>query len=424
MTDPLPSQRVPHPTKRNRRAGVIDRWRDSKKQPTARDGKGLRYQARYVDHHGKEVGKSFPTKKAAQNWLNEKTADLVKGSYVSPEKQATTVADLATAWTAGLSSRTESTQATYKTLVDSYVLPHWGGTALSEIQHVDVVRWIADLSASGGKGGKPLSPSTVRQTHKLLGQILVLAMRNGHIHGNPADHVPLPRLPRKAPKFLTASEVDRVAAAADYLSSQPMRAGARTDLRASTEPDELDMDDIGAPIIPDAPDSQNGLIVRLLGASGLRFGELAGLRVANLDLESTPARLQVVEAVVEVGGKLVIGEPKTHQHRAVPIHSSLVKPLRAQIAGKTPTDHLFESAKGGPLRLRNWSRRYFSPAAALAGVNDDVTVHWLRHSFATLALESGKNHVEVQQILGHASPSITLDVYSHVNPAKLTPIGE
>jgi site-specific recombinase XerD len=92
--------------------------------------------------------------------------------------------------------------------------------------------------------------------------------------------------------------------------------------------------------------------------------------------------------------------------------------------GKAPTDHLFPAANGGPLRLRNWSRRSFTPAATLAGVSEDTTVHWLRHSAATHALESGKNHVEVQQILGHAAPSITLDVYSHVNPAKLTAIGE
>ncbi|EKT77399.1 LigA [Rhodococcus opacus M213] len=349
----------------------------------------------------------------------------MKGTYLSPEKRATTVSDIAQAWTAGLSARTASTQATYRTLVDSYVLPVWGDTPVSEVQHSDVVRWVADLSASGGKNGKALSAATVRQTHKLFGQILILAMRNGHINGNPADHVPLPRLPRKAPKFLTVVEVERVAAAADYLASQPKRSGARTDLHADDSTrSELDRDDDGTPIIPDAPVSENGLIVRLLAATGLRFGELAGLRVECIDLESTPARLHVVEAVVEVEGKLIIGEPKTHQARWVPFRSSLVPLLRAQMDAKAPTDHLFAASSGGPLRLRNWSRRSFTPAATLAGVSEDATVHWLRHSAATHALESGKNHVEVQQILGHAAPSITLDVYSHVNPAKLTAIGE
>lgn len=414
------------PTKRNRRAGVIDRWRDRDGNPTARDGKGLRYQARYVDNRGREVGKSFRTKRDANAWLEGQSADLVKGTYVDPQKAQTTVATITDIWRAGLTSRTASTRATYTTLVDTYVLPRWGEVPLSEVEHADVVRWVADLSASGGKNGKPLSPATVRQTYKLFGQILVLAMRNGHINGNPADHVVLPKLPRKAPKYLTASEVERVAAAADYRSSLPKRPGARTDL-AEAQSVELERDADGLPIIPPAPASTDGLIVRVLAATGLRFGELAGLRVASVDLDpldDRPAGLTVTEAVVEVEGKVIVGETKTHQARWVPLHSSLVEPLRAQLEGKAVDAYVFSDRDGGPLRLRNWSRRVFKPAVELSGATDGATVHWLRHSFATHALENGKDHLHVQLVLGHASPSITLDVYSHRDPTKLTPIGE
>lgn len=425
QSPPTPSRR---PTKRNRRAGVIDRWRDRNGNPTSRDGKGLRYQARYVDNRGREVGRSFRTKKEAQSWLDEQTADLVKGTYVDPKKAQTTVAAVEQTWRAGLTSRTASTRATYTTLVDTYVLPRWGEVPLSEVEHADIVKWVADLSAGTApsraakneRARRPLSASTVRQVHKLLSQILTLAMRSGHLAANPADHVPLPRVSRKEPRFLSTTEVERVAAAADYRVNLPKRPGARTDLEDDTEPREFERDARGLPIIPDAPASTDGLIVRLLAATGLRFGELAGLRVKRVDLEAR--RLHIVEAVVEVGKEMVTGDPKTHQSRTVPFRASLVEPLRAQLKGKPADSYVFTDSQDGPLRLRNWSRRVFTPAVELAGLSD-VTVHDLRHTAASHAIREGMHVKAVQRLLGHASAAMTLDVYAGLFPDDLTAIG-
>ncbi|RDH11059.1 hypothetical protein DVB88_14575 [Tsukamurella pulmonis] len=72
--------------------------------------------------------------------------------------------------------------------------------------------------------------------------------------------------------------------------------------------------------------------------------------------------------------------------------------------------------------MRNWSKRVFRPAVALAGV--DLNVHGLRHSAATAAIRDGMTPVHVARILGHSKPSITLDIYSHEWPDNLTAIGE
>ncbi|MGZ6877075.1 MAG: tyrosine-type recombinase/integrase [Nocardioidaceae bacterium] len=174
---------------------------------------------------------------------------------------------------------------------------------------------------------------------------------------------------RADPRFLTADEVERLARAA-------------------------------------AP--HTGLVL-VMAFTGLRFGEVAGLRVRRVDLARR--RLDVVEILTEVGGRLVAGTPKTHQRRSVPVPRSLVPALVDACEGKGPDDYVFTSPSGGPLRLRNWRSRVFDPATRLVGLAD-VTPHDLRHTAASLAIAAGAHVKVVQQMLGHASAAMTLDVYA------------
>lgn len=80
---------------------------------------------------------------------------------------------------------------------------------------------------------------------------------------------------------------------------------------------------------------------------------------------------------------------------------------------------MFPSTKGGPLRLNNWRRRVFEPACAAAGIQD-FRVHDLRHTAASLAIAAGANVKAVQQMLGHASAAMTLDVYAGLFPTTST----
>ncbi|WP_392468921.1 tyrosine-type recombinase/integrase [Arsenicicoccus cauae] len=77
---------------------------------------------------------------------------------------------------------------------------------------------------------------------------------------------------------------------------------------------------------------------------------------------------------------------------------------------------------GGPLRLNNWRRRVFDPALDWAGLTD-LTPHDLRHTAASLAIAAGANVRAVQQMLGHASAAMTLDVYAGLFPDDLDAVG-
>ena len=170
----------------------------------------------------------------------------------------------------------------------------------------------------------------MRQIHRVLSLLLDVAVDDGLIGQNPAARVRLPRQVRGEPRFLSAEEVAALAAAADQRS----RGG--------------------------------GLAITVLALTGLRFGELAALRVARVDLERR--RLVVAESVTEVAGGLAWTTPKTHHTRSVPFPPSLQPALQARCAGRQPDDLVFTAAGGGALRLNNWRHRVFDPACAAAGL--------------------------------------------------------
>ena len=147
----------------------------------------------------------------------------------------------------------------------------------------------------------------------------------------------------------------------------------------------------------------------VLAFCGLRWGEVAGLKVGRVNL--LKRRLAVAETVSEVGGHLVWGAPKNHQARSVPIPNFLVDLLMSEISDKAPDDLVFTTWHGKPLRNLNFRRDVFDKAAADAGLSG-LTPHELRHTAASLMVSAGANVKAVQRALGHASAAMTLDVYS------------
>ncbi|HEX3199949.1 MAG TPA: site-specific integrase, partial [Propionibacteriaceae bacterium] len=147
----------------------------------------------------------------------------------------------------------------------------------------------------------------------------------------------------------------------------------------------------------------------VLGFCGLRWGEVAALKVKRVDLLSR--RLTVAESLTEVSGRLEWGTPKSHQSRSVPIPRSLVPLLTEVMAGKDADALVFTTWRGKPLRNLNWRRDVIDPAASDAGI-EGLTPHGLRNTAASLAVSAGANVKAVQKMLGHSSAAMTLDVYS------------
>jgi len=150
-------------------------------------------------------------------------------------------------------------------------------------------------------------------------------------------------------------------------------------------------------------------IILVLSYCGLRWGELAALKVGRVD--TMRRRITVAESVTEVAGTLTWGTPKAHQQRSVPIPRFLIDELDLIKAGKGPTDLLFTGTRGGVMRNVNFRREVFDDAAVAVGLKG-LTPHELRHMAASLAVSSGANLKAVQRMLGHASAAMTLDVYS------------
>jgi integrase len=325
------------------------------------DGK---WRARYRDGAGKEHAKHFDRKSDAERWLAAAQVALNRGEWVDPSLSRVTVEEWAKIWLDGLSHLKPTTRTRYTSILGAHVLPRWGKTPLARVAHGDVVVWVGELSRSG------LAASSVRQTHRVFALILDLAVRDGRLPRNPASGVKLPRPAKANKRYLTHEEVARLA-------------------RACPPPHDL--------------------VVLVLAYTGLRWGELAGLRAGDLRLGTR--RLLVAQAMAEVNGRAVYGTPKNHQRREVPVPAFLIDRLKQQAAGKQPTDLLFTGPKGGVLRNHFFRRTVFDDAARRARL-EGLTPHELRHTAASLAVAAGANVKAVQRMLGHASAAMTLDVYA------------
>jgi integrase len=150
-------------------------------------------------------------------------------------------------------------------------------------------------------------------------------------------------------------------------------------------------------------------LIHFLSYTGLRWGEASALRVCDLDLMRR--RAHVEQAMAEVNGKAVLGTPKDHERREVPMPPFLVEMLVTLVAGRAPDALVFPAQDGVSfLRSGNFRNRVFDAAAVRAGVGD-VTPHGLRHTAASLAVQAGASVVMVQRMLGHSSPTVTFSCH-------------
>lgn len=374
--------------KRNRRAGVEDRWTKAvrlpdgttKTVPSAAHGRGSRWRARYVDDDGHEHEKLFRRKADAQTWLDNQVSDQVSGTWTDPAKSGITFGTIAERWFATKATRSPKTVAGYRSILDTIVLPRWRDVPLRDVRYDDLQVWITALSADGSVrfAGRGLSASRVRQTHQLIGAVLEFAVRAKHLPANPADGVDLPRLPEAEQRYLTHDQLHRVAVASGHLRT----------------------------------------LVLLLGYCGLRFGEAAALQVGDVDTRGRRIRVRRSVTYVRKAG-LVEGPTKNHSSRTVPVPAFLARLLATEINGRDPAALVFESARGGGYLTLGQARYAFQKATAAVDGCGGVRLHDLRHTCASLAISAGANVKVVQRLLGHKTAVLTLDRYGHLLPDDL-----
>jgi integrase len=333
---------------------------------------GKRYRVRYRDpeRRSREKG-GFSRKVDAEEYLASVVVQQSRGEYVDPTAGRVEIRELGIDWLASKQGLKPSSYRPLEIAWRLHVEPHWGRRRVGEVKHSDIQRWLTSIR--NDQDGSPRSATTVTRAYGVLAGILDVAVRDRRIAANPARGVTLPRKSRRSRSYLSDAQVELLAESA----------------------------------------SHHGTLIRLLAYTGLRWGEISALRVHNYD--SSKRRLTVEENAVTVGGAIVVGSPKTHQVRWVPVPLFLVSELDVLVSDKLRGDLIFGS---GVTHIRRPDQRagWFASAVRKSQTIDltfpRITPHDLRHTAASLAVAAGANVKAVQRMLGHASAAMTLDVYA------------
>jgi len=310
---------------------------------------------------------------------------------VDLEPTKITLADYLQRWLEAVRANlAPATYQRYDGLLKHQVIPHIGGLMLTKLRPLQVQQLYARLQVQGradGRGG--ISARTLLHVHRVLSEALRQAVRWQIVARNVCESVESPHAPRVEMRALSPDEARQLLEVAQ------------------------------------AEDGILGDAVIIAVHTGLRLGELLGLRWADVDTEQ--GRITIHRTVQYLPGEGTIQrEPKTARgNRTVPIGATAVSTLgrlrRRQLEARLAVGTAYEDSglaftdpRGRPIPPYRLSQRF----AGLLRRADlpRMRFHDLRHTHATLMLARGVHPKVVSERLGHASIAITLDTYSHVLP--------
>lgn len=374
-----------------------------------RSGKELRYYARWRTPNGQSRIKTFARKRDAENYLTTVESGKLAGDYFDPAQAKVRVGEWVDLWLGSKANLAPKTRERYEGIIREHIKPKWSRTQIGNVRHSEVQAWVSTLTL---RDGEPASPATVRKVHRVLSQALDWAVKDGRLPRNPAASISLPRVSISERRYLSHAQVELLAEAV----GEPWR-----------------------------------LLVLFLAYTGLRWGEAAALKVNRLDL--LRRRVIVAESVTPIKGVMTWGPTKGNARREVGLPLFLAKELETHLRGLGPSSLLFAGPRGGVMRAQTFQRAALNIACEQLGLCEakldkkghpivkavkqadgttiDVPVythhlhpHELRHTAASLAIASGADVKVIQQMLGHKSAIMTLDLYGHLFPDRLDAVAE
>jgi integrase len=331
-----------------------------------------RFQVRYRGPDGRlrPAPHTFDTKKAAQRWLRLKDAEIAQGDWFDPEAGARSFGEYAAEW---IEHRdlTRKTRRTYEDLLRLHLNPTFGDMYLNAIKTADVRRWrAARLRRKKGKGQVP-------KAYRLMHAVLNTAVADKLIRENPCQIEGAGLEHSEERPVLSVAEVFKLA---------------------------------------DAIKPRYRALVLLATFGNMRWGELAGLRRRNLDLDKRTVRIR--ETVTDVGG-LYQSKPKSKAgYRVVFLPELIMADLREHVetySAPGPDGFVFVGVRGNQLRRGNFSK-YWADACDAVGL-EDVHLHDLRHTGNTYAAEAGASLRELMKRMGHSSSKAAL-IYLHAREER------
>ena len=377
------------------KANVPEKWRKS------RYGVGMRWRCHWtIVKDGRRVQrvKQFARLAEAQEYAAAMGDDIRRGRYRDPRQELRVLDDVAGEWLASKVDLKPGTAGRYARELRLYILPKWGGMTLRELRPDMLQEWVGQLMDGGypaalpdGRDSKPLSARSIRNIMKVvLKGIFDYAVSNGWIGENPVDRVTVPKIVSDDDMvFLSVREVELLA-------------------------DEAEK--IGKPV--------DGLLVRWQAYTGCRIGESLALKVGDVDVDRRRARIGRTWTDDGHGGSM-LGTPKNGKARNIAIPRFLMPQIKAQMDGMGDDDWLFRATRGGNVWTNTWRTRIWNKAVKAAGMEDaGVTIHSLRHTYASFAIAQGADVKTLQMQLGHSSPSITLNTYKALWPERLDDVAD
>jgi integrase len=328
---------------------------------------------------------SWATRREAEHALPGIVGSIHDGSYI-PADKVTVASFMKDEWLpAARSSLRASTHKLYETLVDAYVVPRIGDVRLQQLAPSTLNAMYANLLESGKRDGSPLGAESVAKVHRLMHRALRDAEKWDRISRNPAARADPPKAPRPDMHAWSASDVHR--------------------------------------FLDHAADDRLASLWTLLATTGMRRAEALGVRWGDLDLDA--GRLSVNQTLAYTGTVPTFSAPKTaRSRRLVVVERETIAALRRHRARQAEErlavgekyadlDLVFAHVDGSPLNPATVSRIF--NRLVIEATLPRITLHGLRHTFATVALSAGIPAKVVSECLGHSSTQITLDVYSHVD---------
>jgi integrase len=377
---------------------VDDLWFSSKRlrgpdgkllppEPTKRNGRGKRYRVRWVDDTGQPQTKLFERKADADRHDANVRADVSRGQYIDPRAGRITVAQFAEKWLADQLHRA-STVDLMQRAFRLHINPILGGMEVGRVRTSHLRGWVKNRSDA-------LAPSTLRVVYSYLVALFGAASVDRVIGPSPCTKdVRLPDVESRPHFIPTPDQVHALAA--------------------------------------ELPDRYRAAAYLAAGC-GLRGGEVFGLELADAAFLHREVMVERQLTVV-AGRRPYLAPPKTKTSRralemadvvseSLAWHIEHFPPIEVEVDDETDPRNpvrrmarlLFTNAKGLPVHRASWSL-VWAPAVRATGLPKGFGLHGLRHYYATLLIHNGASVKTVQLALGHSSPTVTLNTYTHEWP--------
>lgn len=367
----------------------------AKNEGSIRERKDGRFEVRVTAGYDFKTGKSkrisyyTKTKAEAVKKLHEAEYDIHFNNHIDPT--STKLIDWLNLWLNKYmkNSLKQSTYTSYKGYIDNHLAPAFPTLKLKDLSTMLLQDFYNYKITQEG-----MSPKTISNLHRCLHKALKQAVLERYIDFNPCDNVSLPREQKPQIEILTREEQQRL-----MYTSQHFR---------------------------------YGVFIRFTLATGLRLGELVGLRWEDIDTKKSMVSIRrTINRLPKIdyngignSTEIVIQEPKTKNSiRSIPILKVILDELMqwrnvqladAATAGSAYNDSGFiiTHQLGGYIEPRNF-KKFYDEILKASGLGH-YTFHALRHTFASRALEQGMDYKTLSTILGHSSVAFTLDRYTHV----------